>query len=160
SIKLSPRHFSRQFENEARTLSALNHPHICTLFDVGPNYLVMEFIEGTTLSSRLQQGSLETEDVVRYGAEIAEALAEAHRSGIVHRDLKPQNIMLTRHGVKVLDFGIAKVIDNDNSGQTNSISGTPTYMAPEQLEGKPVDARVDLFALGLVLYEMASGHLP
>ena len=160
AVKISHIPFSDRFEREARTLSSLNHPHICTLYDVGPNFLVMELIDGTTLAARIAQGPLPIDDVVRYGVEIAEALSEAHRAGIVHRDLKPQNVMLTRHGVKVLDFGIAQVVDESVITATGVVVGTPAYMAPEQKAGHAIDARSDLFALGLILYEMATGRRP
>lgn len=162
AIKIASERYSEQFLREARAISTLNHPHVCTLYDVGPNYLVMEFIEGSTLAAELRRGPLAPEVVVRYGAQIADALAEAHALGIVHRDLKPGNIMITRRGVKVLDFGLAKVAldDGQEPALSKSVMGTPAYMAPEQLEGKPVDARSDLFALGLVLFEMTAGQLP
>src|SRR5277367_7125810 len=109
AIKVCAARFSERFDREARALAALSHPHICTLFDVGPDYLVMELLDGGTLTGQIAEGPLETADVLRFGWQIADALAEAHGAGIVHRDLKPGNIMLTRHGVKVLDFGLAKV---------------------------------------------------
>src|SRR5207237_5241630 len=108
AIKVSARQFSDRFEREARAISALNHPHICTLYDVGPNYLVMELVEGRTLAAQLEKGALSIEMTMRYGVEIAGALAAAHSRGIIHRDLKPGNIMVTRHGIKVLDFGLVK----------------------------------------------------
>ena len=160
AVKVCASIFSDRFEREARAIAVLNHPHICTLFDVGPNYLVMELIEGETLAARLRRGALSPEEVLRYGAQISDALAEAHRLGVIHRDLKPSNIMLTRNGVKVLDFGIAKTTTTPGLTETNAVIGTPAYMAPEQLQGKPVDARSDLFSLGLVLYEMATGTPP
>jgi serine/threonine protein kinase/Tol biopolymer transport system component len=163
-----------RFEREARAISALNHPNICTLFDVGgegeTSYLVMELIEGETLASLLQKGPLPLERVLRYGIEIAAALAAAHRHKIVHRDLKPGNIMLTRSGIKLLDFGLARlqetppVASHDAPTAMNpltaegTIVGTLQYMAPEQLEGRSIDERTDLFALGCILYEMATGH--
>jgi len=157
AIKISNAKFSDRFEREARAISALNHPHICTLYDVGPNYLVMELIEGEALSARLRKGRLTMQEVLRCGAQIADALAAAHSKNITHRDLKPANIMLTNAGVKVLDFGLAKMDTcGESLTQTNAVLGTPAYMAPEQFEGKPVDARTDIFALGLVLYEMAT----
>ncbi|MBZ5636240.1 MAG: serine/threonine-protein kinase [Acidobacteriia bacterium] len=158
AIKVSNAKFSDRFEREARAISALNHPHICTLYDVGPNYLVMELIEGEALSARLRKGRLAIEDVLRYGGQIADALAAAHSKNITHRDLKPANIMVTKTGVKVLDFGLAKIeAPGESLTQTNAVMGTPAYMAPEQLEGKVADARTDVFSLGLVLYEMATG---
>ena len=156
-----------RFEREARAISQLSHPHICTLFDVGDGYLVMELLEGETLAERLTRGPLPLDDVLRYGAEIADALDRAHRAGIIHRDLKPSNIMLTKSGTKLLDFGLARsaVSETPLDGETlhksitqeGTILGTFQYMAPEQLEAQPADARTDIFALGAVLYEMATG---
>ena len=162
AIKVCAARFSDRFDREARALAALSHPHICTLFDVGPDYLVMELLDGRTLTEQIRQGPLQTADVLRFGWQIADALAEAHGAGIVHRDLKPGNIMLTRHGVKVLDFGLAKlaIAETQKLTQTGALMGTPAYIAPEQMEGKEADARSDLFGLGLILYEMASGQLP
>lgn len=166
AIKVAAERYSDRFQREARAISTLNHPRICTLYDVGPNYLVMEFIEGSTLAAELKQGPLPLECVVRYGAQIADALAEAHAVGIVHRDLKPSNIMLTRHGVKVLDFGLAKIVPEKGTlseagiTETGGLVGTPAYMAPEQLEGREPGPVTDLFSLGLVLYEMLAGRLP
>ena len=164
----------QRFEREAKTISALNHPNICVLHDVGSHdgldYLVMECVEGETLAKRLEKGPLPLEQVLRYGTEIAGALDKAHRSGVVHRDLKPGNIMLTAAGAKLLDFGLAKPASAAISGLTltgaASISpvteagvvvGTFQYMSPEQIEGKLVDARSDIFSLGAVLYEMVTG---
>jgi serine/threonine protein kinase/dipeptidyl aminopeptidase/acylaminoacyl peptidase len=166
----------QRFEREARAVSALNHPHICTLHDIGHqdgmDYLVMEFIEGESLADRLANGALPAEQVFRYAIEIADALDKAHRAGIVHRDLKPGNIMLTKSGAKLLDFGLAKLQSSGPvlvSGLTSlptelhpltgegTILGTFQYMAPEQLEGKEADHRTDLFAFGAVVYEMATG---
>jgi serine/threonine protein kinase/Tol biopolymer transport system component len=165
----------QRFEREARSLSALNHPHICTLHDVGQQdgqeYLVLEFVEGETLASRLSRGPLPADEVIRRGAELAAALDRAHRAGVVHRDLKPANIMLTKAGVKVLDFGLARLKTPDSqpaasvitavapglTGQ-GTILGTMQYMSPEQLRGGDTDARSDIFSLGLVLYEMATGR--
>jgi Tol biopolymer transport system component/predicted Ser/Thr protein kinase len=162
AIKVSYRKFDGRFEREARAIASLNHPHICTLYDVGPDYLVMELVDGETLAARLKRGKLTIDEILRYGAQIASALAEAHRKGVTHRDLKPSNVMLTTHGVKVLDFGLAKLqtAPDDQLTQAGVIMGTPAYMAPEQMEGKPVSEAADLFALGLVLYEMLSGKLP
>jgi eukaryotic-like serine/threonine-protein kinase len=160
AVKITDEKFSGRFEREARAISAFNHPHICTLYDVGPNYLVMELLDGSTLADEIKNGPLAIEQVARYGAQIAAALAEAHAHGIVHRDLKPGNIMMTRHGVKVLDFGLAKMASEAGLTEANVVMGTPMYMAPEQVEGGESDARTDLFALGLVLYEMAVGKLP
>ena len=161
-----------RFEREARLISQLNHPHICTLHDVGTDqgahYLVMEYVEGVTLESRLRQGALSGEETIAYATQIADALTVAHRQGIVHRDLKPANIMLTRSGVKLLDFGLAKLgtdsVTVNSDGRTGSglteqgtILGTTQYMAPEQLEGKEADARTDIFAFGAIIYEMLTG---
>jgi len=160
AIKIAAERYSERFQLEARAISTLNHPHVCTLYDVGPNYLVMEFIEGSTLAGEIKKGPLAPEMAARYGAQIAGALAEAHALGIVHRDLKPSNIMLTRHGVKVLDFGLAKMLSQTGITETDAIMGTPAYMAPEQVEGREPGSAADLFSLGLVLYEMAVGKLP
>jgi serine/threonine protein kinase len=146
AIKICAQQFSGRFEREARAISSLNHPHICTLYDVGPNYLVMELVEGETLAARLQKGRLPMPAVLRYAAEIADAC-----------DLKPQNIMITKSGVKVLDFGLAKSPTDETLTATRVVMGTPAYMAPEQLEGKECDARSDIYALGLVLYESRLG---
>jgi Tol biopolymer transport system component len=164
-----------RLEREAKAISSLSHSHICALYDVGRegerDYLVMEFLEGETLSARLGRGALPTEQVLRYGNEIADALDKAHRQGIVHRDLKPGNIMLTKSGVKLLDFGLAKPVAPSGSHSTftalptqaeltreGTILGTFQYMAPEQLEGRDADARTDIFGLGTVLFEMATGR--
>ncbi len=161
-----------RFEREARAISTLNHPHICTLHDVGEHdgvgFLVMELVEGETLDVRLQRRPLPLPDALEYGVQIAEALAAAQRVGIIHRDLKPANIMITPHGVKVLDFGLATLQPERGPvpGATKdgrltaegTILGTLQYMAPEQLQGKAVDARADIFSLGAILYEMVSGR--
>ncbi len=161
AIKVGAAAFSERFEREARAVAALNHPNICTLHDVGPNYLVMEFIDGKPLA-----GPMPVEEVIRLGTQIASALDAAHRRGITHRDLKPANILVTKAGVKLLDFGLAKMARTDGSSdltasialtQENTILGTLQYMSPEQLEGREADARSDIFAFGLVLYEMVSG---
>lgn len=165
-----------RFEREARAISALSSPHICAIYDVGRaneiEYLVMEYLEGETLSDRIARGSLPLSQVLRYGAEIAEALQHAHRAGITHRDLKPGNIMLTSAGVKLLDFGLAKLanptpmLSPDAATLVNPITaegaivGTVLYMSPEQLEGKSVDHRTDIFSLGCILYEMTTGRRP
>src|SRR2546428_4417662 len=157
AIKISTEPFSARFEREARAISALNHPHICTLYDVGPNYLVMELVEGETLAAKLKKkGKLSIEDTLLYGGQMAAALAEAHSKGITHRDLKPGNVMIAKNGVKVLDFGLAKSAGDETLTVSNAVMGTPAYMAPEQLEGKTCDARTDIYALGLVLLEMAT----
>ena len=158
---------------EGRALAAINHPNICTIYDVGPNYLVMELVDGRTLREVLQSGALSIADALRYGGQIADALAAAHAHGIVHRDLKPGNIMIADGHVKVLDFGIATHWHPvDSQAETVSMPtptgitvageavGTPAYMSPEQAEGRAVDARSDVFAFGIVLYEMVCGHRP
>ncbi len=160
ALKISKIQFSERFEREARAIAQLNHSHICTLFDVGPNYLVMELVEGTTLSARIAKHGLPMPEVLRYGAQIADALAAAHEKGIVHRDLKPGNIMLSKAGVKVLDFGLAKTQSDETLTAVDAVMGTPAYMAPEQRDGKPCDARADIYALGLVIHEMATGARP
>jgi eukaryotic-like serine/threonine-protein kinase len=160
AIKIAAERYSVRFQLEAQAISTLNHPHICTLYDVGPNYLVMEFIEGFTLAAEIRKGPLAPEVAARYGVQIAGALAEAHSLGIVHRDLKPSNVMLARHGVKVLDFGLAKMLSATAITETNAVMGTPAYMAPEQVDRQEPTAATDLFSLGLVLYEMAVGKLP
>jgi tetratricopeptide (TPR) repeat protein/predicted Ser/Thr protein kinase len=158
AIKIAREQFSARFEREGRAISSLNHPNICTLYDVGPNYLVMELVEGETIAACLKKGPLSREMALRYGAQIAAALAEAHGKGIVHRDLKPGNIMLTKSGVKVLDFGLAKSERDDTLTVSRMVLGTPAYMAPEQREGKPADARSDIYSYGCVLYEMLTGR--
>jgi serine/threonine protein kinase/predicted esterase len=160
AIKIAAERYSERFQLEAQAISTLNHPHVCTLYDVGPNYLVMEFIEGSTLAAELKKGPLVPEVAARYGGQIAGALAEAHSLGIVHRDLKPSNVMLTRHGIKVLDFGLAKMLSSTGITEPGCMMGTPAYMAPEQVEGREPSASADLFALGVVLYEMVVGKLP
>jgi len=167
-----------RFEREARAISALSSPHICAVFDVGRaddiEYIVMEYLEGETLAERIARGPLPLSQILRFGTEIAEALRDAHRAGITHRDLKPGNVMLTASGVKLLDFGLAKLetqnrvfsVDSAPSTVVNPITaegtivGTVMYMAPEQLEGRAVDARTDIFALGVILYEMVTGQRP
>ena len=181
AVKILPAEYSadpvrkQRFEREARTISGLNHPNICVLHDVGSqdgvDYLVMECVRGETLAKRMEKGPLPLEPVLKYGAQIADALDKAHRSGVVHRDLKPGNIMLTATGAKLLDFGLAKpavplasvatlttaVTQDSPVTEQGTIVGTFQYMSPEQLEGKEADARSDIFALGCVLYEMATG---
>ena len=168
--------FRQRFEREARAISQLSHPHICTVYDVGNEagveYLVMEFLEGGTLADRIEKGPLPLDQVLRYGIEISDALEKAHRQGIVHRDLKPRNVMLTKAGAKLVDFGLAKLDLPAPGSAVSSLSVLPTqadmtaegmilgtflYMAPEQLEGGDADGRADIFALGLLLYEMATG---
>ncbi len=164
----------QRFEREARAVSSLNHPNICTLYDVGAengiDYLVMEYLEGTTLSARLTRGPLATDELLRIAVQIADALDKAHRQGLIHRDLKPANVMLTKSGAKLLDFGLAKLTQTSGavqgqadmtrtSGMTGkgTILGTLQYMSPEQLEGNEADARSDIFAFGAMLYEMTTG---
>ncbi len=157
AIKTTRAQFSARFEREARAISSLNHPNICTLHDVGPDYLVMELVEGETIASRLKRGPLPVKTALPYAAQILAALAEAHGKGIVHRDLKPGNIMLAKSGVKVLDFGLAKSGHDETQTAGSMVMGTPGYMAPEQREGKPADARSDIYSFGCVLYEMLTG---
>ena len=157
AIKIANEKFSDRFERESRAIAALNHPNICTLHDVGPDYLVMELVEGETLAARLKRGKLSIEQAIRFGAQIAEAMAAAHAKGIIHRDLKPANVMLTKSGVKVLDFGLAKSAVDPSLTPEYVAIGTPAYMAPEQFEGREADARTDIYALGLLLSEMATG---
>ncbi|HEV2200062.1 MAG TPA: protein kinase, partial [Bryobacteraceae bacterium] len=187
AIKILPQHLvaksnvKQRFEREARAISSLQHPNICTLYDVGhqdgTDFLVMEYLEGETLADRLARGALAPEQVLKIGIEICEGLEKAHRQGVVHRDLKPGNIMLTKTGTKLLDFGLAKPLEvapvaSMTAMPTSSkameaakpvtaegtIVGTFQYMSPEQLEGKEADERSDIFALGAVLYEMATGR--
>jgi len=187
AVKVLPQHLSAspevraRFEREARTVSSLNHPNICTLFDVGregeTDYLVMELIEGETLSTRLTKGPLPMAETLRIGSEVADALDRAHRAGVIHRDLKPGNVMLTKSGAKLMDFGLARATGmagaNGSGVSVEALTQSPTvahpltaegtivgtfqYMSPEQLEGKEADARSDVWALGCVLYEMAAG---
>jgi eukaryotic-like serine/threonine-protein kinase len=159
AIKVSKEKFGERFRNEALAVASLNHSHICTLFDVGPDYLVMEYVEGKTL-----HGPLPVDEALRLAAQIVDALEHAHSKGIVHRDLKPSNILVTKQGVKILDFGLAKRLptalgkkDDATLTAEGAILGTPAYMAPEQIEGKPADERSDIFAFGLLLYEMLTG---
>lgn len=160
AIKIPAARFNERFEREARAIAALNHPHICTLHDVGPAYLVMELVEGETLAARLQRGRLPLEQTVEYGTQIAGALAAAHTRGIIHRDLKPANIMLTKSGVKLLDFGLSRSFEDVQVTAECDRMGTPAYMAPEQFDGQATDARTDIYAFGLVLHEMATGRRP
>src|SRR5262245_29184103 len=171
-----------RFEREARTVSSLNHPHICTLHDVGRegdvDFLVMELVEGESLAERLARGALPPAEVLRLGGQIADALDRAHRAGVIHRDLKPGNVMLAKSGAKLMDFGLARPTGlagpaSGSGAKALALSQSPTmaapltaegalvgtfqYMAPEQLEGKEADARSDIWALGCVLYEMATG---
>ncbi len=157
AIKIAHERFSSLFEREWRAISALNHAHICTVYDVGPNYLVMELVEGETVAARLKSGALPVKTAHLYASQIAAALAEAHGKGIIHRDLKPGNIMIAKSGVKVLDFGLAKSGADETAIVSYMAMGTPAYMAPEQREGKPADARTDIYSFGCVFYEMLTG---
>jgi eukaryotic-like serine/threonine-protein kinase len=184
ALKVLPAHLADQpdrrerFEREARTIAGLNHPHICTLHDIGrqdgTDFLVMEYVEGETLAAQLLKGPLPAEEVMRYGIEISDALDKAHRKGVTHRDIKPGNIMLTKSGTKLLDFGLAKLRQEaspalpvsqlptlkESPTVEGTILGTLQYMSPEQLEGKmdEIDGRTDIFAFGAVMYEMATGR--
>jgi tRNA A-37 threonylcarbamoyl transferase component Bud32 len=157
AIKTTREQFIARFEREARAISSLNHPHICTLYDIGPNYLVMELVEGETLAARLKSGPLPLKTALLYASQMAAALAEAHGKGIIHRDLKPGNIMIAKSGVKVLDFGLAKSGTDETVTASHMVVGTPAYMAPEQRSGQAADARTDLYSFGCVLYEMLTG---
>ncbi len=174
ALKICGERFGERFDREARAISSLNHPHICTLYDVGANYLVMELVEGETLQQRIARASqLPLREVLEIGSQIAEALEAAHRQGIIHRDMKPANVKITPEGVvKVLDFGLAKSIRNQpiedevprppgstaNGSVSGQVLGTPGYMSPEQARGEDVDSRSDVWALGCVLYEMLTGR--
>jgi Tfp pilus assembly protein PilF len=162
AIKVSAARFSERFEREARAIAALNHPNICQIYDIGPDYIVMEYIDGAP-----PRGPLAPAEAVRLALGIASALEAAHEKGITHRDLKPANILVTRSGLKLLDFGLALVNDNSGVGIADAptalsvagtVMGTVAYMSPEQAQGKPADARSDIFAFGLVLYELLSGR--
>src|SRR5471030_3101110 len=173
----------QRFEREAKAVARLNHPHICALYDVGRQdgveFLVMEYLDGETLAARLSRGALPLDEALKHGIALAQALARAHREGITHRDLKPSNVMLTEGGLKLLDFGLAKLrdpstsagqgpailrspLDDQSTGGVLSpegtLVGTIAYMSPEQLEGRAVDARTDIYALGLIVYEMITGQ--
>ncbi len=158
AIKITREQFNARFQREARAISSLNHPNICILHDVGPNYFVMELVEGETIAARLKKGPLPQEEAIRYARQIAAALEAAHEKGIIHRDLKPGNVMLTRSGVKVLDFGLATLEGDQTLTAERMVMGTPAYMAPEQRDGRPADVRTDVYAFGLVLYEMLMGE--
>jgi eukaryotic-like serine/threonine-protein kinase len=182
AIKVLPEHvasdpqFRERFDREARAVAALNHPHICTLHDIGRqdgvDFLVMEYLDGETLADRLTRGALSLDQALKVAIEIADALDKAHRQGITHRDLKPGNIILTKGGAKLLDFGLAKTgapvvagaglsmlpTTPPNLTAQGTILGTFQYMAPEQLDRQEADARTDIFAFGAVLYEMITGR--
>jgi serine/threonine protein kinase len=160
AIKIARERFNSRFEREARAISSLNHPNICTLYDVGPNYFVMELVEGETIAARLQSGPLPAKTALSCASQIVAALVEAHGKGVVHRDLKPANIMIAKSGVKVLDFGLAKSGRDETITASRMVMGTPAYMAPEQREGKPADARSDIYSFGCVLHEMLTGVRP
>ena len=174
AIKVSSREFNDRFEREARAISTLNHPNICTLHDIGPNYLVMEYIEGDLLSKIIERGPLPLDKALGYAVQIVDALAAAHAKGVIHRDLKPGNVIITRNGVKVLDFGLAKLstdkVSSDSAANIETVTepitragailGTLYYMAPEQVEGKEADERSDIFSFGVVFYEMITGQRP
>ena len=157
AVKTAHVQFGARFEREARAISALNHPNICTLYDVGPNYLVMELVDGETIAARLKSGALPLKVALQYASQVASALTEAHAKGIIHRDLKPGNVMIAKSGVKVLDFGLAKSGADETITGSHVVMGTPGYMAPEQREGRSADARTDIYAFGCVLYEMLTG---
>src|SRR5215471_2567301 len=174
AVKISAERFSDRFSREVRAVAALNHPNICQLYDVGPNYLVMELVEGPTLAERIRQGPVPLEEGLVIAKQIAEAIEAAHEKGIVHRDLKPGNIKLRPDGtVKVLDFGLAKVAETSDAApppehsptltleaatRAGTILGTAAYMSPEQALGKAADQRADIWSFGAVLYEMLSGQ--
>src|SRR5262245_15846441 len=183
AIKVLPEHLARdpslrqRFEREARAVSSLNHAHICVLHDIGRqdgiDYLVLEYLEGESLHDRLAKGPLPLEQALRYATQIADALDKAHRTGVVHRDLKPGNVMLTKSGAKLLDFGLASVAKPVIAGDADlsdlatpwkpltgagTLLGTIPYMAPEQIEGHEADSRTDIWALGAILYEMLTGQ--
>ncbi|MBS1830391.1 MAG: protein kinase [Acidobacteria bacterium] len=180
AIKVLPDHIARRedlrvrFEREARAVASLNHPNICVIHDIGPGYMVMEFIEGETLAARMERGALPLDQAIQFAAQIGSALAAAHRSGIIHRDLKPGNVIVTGEDrVKVLDFGLAKRMESGTPDPTDPdvtlvspltlpgvVYGTPAYMSPEQALGEELDPRSDIFSLGAVLYQMVTGKLP
>ncbi|MBM3757314.1 MAG: serine/threonine-protein kinase [Acidobacteria bacterium] len=164
AIKTSKENFSDRFEREARAVAALNHPNVCTLFDVGPNYLVMEYLEGKAIA-----GPQKVEKVIEWGISICDALDAAHRKGLIHRDLKPANVLVTKTGIKLLDFGLAKqrreISPSDETEslaltKDNTVLGTLHYMSPEQLEGNDADMRSDIFSFGIVLFELLTGNRP
>lgn len=177
ALKILPEHIARRedlcarFEREARIVASLNHPHICVLYDIGSQegarYMVMELLEGETLAARIRKGAIPLEKALGLAAQIGDALDRAHRAGVTHRDVKPGNIMLTRDGVKVLDFGLAKSMSQFGPNEETAtapltaqgtVLGTPQYMSPEQFAGQEADARTDIWAFGAVLYEMLTGQ--
>jgi serine/threonine protein kinase len=169
AIKVSSEQFSERFESEAKAIAAMNHPNICQIYDVGPNYLVMEYIDGLPILDCEKPQAMPPAEALRIARQIAAALEAAHGKGIIHRDLKPANILATSSGVvKLLDFGLAKQSagglpegETQTMGvvtQVGTIMGTPAYMSPEQAEGKPADARSDIFSFGAVFYEMLAGR--
>src|ERR1700680_409902 len=173
AIKVSAQQFTDRFEREARAIAALNHANICILHDIGPNYLVMELVEGPTLAERIDRGAIPLEEALGIARQIADGLEAAHEKGFVHRDLKPANIKIKPDGaVKVLDFGLAKMTEQTapagspessptiamGATRVGQILGTAAYMAPEQARGKTVDKRADIWAFGVVLYEMVTGR--
>ena len=182
AIKVLPPQFmhnvemKQRFDREAQVIAGLNHPHICTLFDVGrqgdTDFLVMEYLEGETLGARIARGAMPLDEALKVAVQVADALDKAHGQGVTHRDLKPGNVMLVESGAKLLDFGLAKLklapqaadalltsgARALNTSVPGMILGTMQYMSPEQLEGKEADARTDIFAFGLVLYEMITGR--
>ena len=178
AVKVLPEHIAKRddlrarFEREARTVASLNHPNICVLHDIGSHngtpFMVMEYLEGETLAARMDRGRVPLDEALRIAVQVGDALDRAHRAGVTHRDIKPGNIMLTRDGAKVLDFGLARVAEKATAGPAdvtltkvltgeNTVMGTPQYMAPELFEGKAADARSDIWAFGAVLYEMVAG---
>src|SRR5262245_9353213 len=185
AFKTLPAHYTNEpdrlmrFEREARAASALNHPNIVTILDIGEadgvHFMAHEYVEGESLRDRLKKGKLLTMEGLEIAIQIASALEAAHREGILHRDIKPDNVILRRDGfVKVLDFGLAKLTEGPDPGvdnkeaatraqfttQKGAVMGTPQYMSPEQARGKEVDARTDIFSLGVTIYEMLAGRLP
>jgi serine/threonine-protein kinase len=174
AIKVSAERFSDRFEREVRAVASLNHPNICQIYDVGPNYLVMELVEGPTLADRIKQGAMPLDEALSIAHQIGDALEAAHEKGIVHRDLKPANVKIKPDGVvKVLDFGLAKMPEPVTHAENPEVSptltlqqatrggvilGTAAYMAPEQARGKTLDKRADIWAFGVMLYEMLTGR--